>query len=192
LREELPRLHSEVADAADRIRRIVDDMKTFTRLGPDHTRQLLNLNEIAESAIRLSHNALKNATDRFQTEFAHELLEVTVNRQQIEQVIVNLLINASQALTTRNEAIILRTGRDKPGKVWLAVIDEGRGISSENLSHVTDPFFTTRRERGGTGLGLSISARIVHDHHGELNITSIGRGTTVKIILPASDRKDQP
>lgn len=192
VREEIPQLHAEIADSGERIRRIVEDMKSFTRQTPDHTRQLLDLNEVAQAAIRLSASAIKNATDRFRTDFAAGLPPVAVNRQQMEQVIVNLLINACQALTKRDEAITLGTSLDASGAVCLAVIDEGRGIPAEHLAHVTDPFFTTRRDRGGTGLGLSISARIVHDHRGELAISSPGRGTSIRILLPAADGKDCP
>jgi polar amino acid transport system substrate-binding protein len=186
VRDEIPRLHAEIRDAAERIRRIVEDMKDFTRISPDQSRQLLSINEIAEAAIRLTHNIVKNSTSHFQVDFASDLPLVNVNRQQLEQVIVNLLINASQSLTSRSEAITLQTFHGAKGAVGLVVADQGCGISPEHLPHVTDPFFTTRRERGGTGLGLSISARIIHDHHGQLIIESLGRGTTVKITIPAA------
>ena len=186
VRDELPRLHAEIRDAAERIRRIVEDMKDFTRISPDQSRQLLSINEIAEAAIRLTHNIVKNSTNHFQVDFASDLPLVNVNRQQLEQVIVNLLINASQSLTSRSEAITLQTFLGAKGAVGLVVTDQGCGISPEHLPHVTDPFFTTRRERGGTGLGLSISARIIHDHRGQLIIESLGRGTTVKITIPAT------
>jgi polar amino acid transport system substrate-binding protein len=161
-------------------------MKDFTRISPDQSRQLLSINEIAEAAIRLTHNIVKNSTNHFQVDFASALPLVNVNRQQLEQVIVNLLINASQSLTSRSEAITLQTFLSANGAVGIVVTDQGCGISPEHLPHVTDPFFTTRRERGGTGLGLSISARIIHDHQGQLSIESLGRGTTVKITIPAA------
>ncbi len=111
--------------------------------------------------------------------------------QRLEQVVVNLLINACQALPDRQRRIAVRTCRlADEHALCLEVADEGVGIAAEDLSHVTDPFFTTRRERGGTGLGLSVSARIIKEHDGRIDITSApGRGTTVRVILPMVDEE---
>jgi polar amino acid transport system substrate-binding protein len=100
-----------------------------------------------------------------------DLPPVTGWGQRIEQVAINLLQNACQALPDPEAAVRVSTGYDAQGeKVWICVADEGEGIPPEDLPHVTDPFFTTKREQGGTGLGLSISARIVADHGGELSL----------------------
>lgn len=191
LRTEIPRLQTEVLDAAGRIRRIVEDLKEFAGAQPPEFRQLLELNAVAQAAVRLTGNTLKKATDYFVAEYAAELPLLKGHTQRLEQVVVNLLMNACQALPDRQRRIVVRTGRvvSEPA-VFLEVSDEGAGIAPVDLPHVTDPFFTTRRESGGTGLGLSVSARIVKEHDGRLDITSIpGRGTTVRVILPLADEE---
>jgi polar amino acid transport system substrate-binding protein len=104
----------------------------------------------------------------------------------LEQVVVNLLLNACQALPDRERGIVVATFLD-PGcrQVVLEVRDEGVGIAAEHLPQLTDPFFTTRREQGGTGLGLWISAAIVEEHGGALSFRSRpGEGTVVTLTLP--------
>ena len=106
---------------------------------------------------------------------------------------VNLVLNACQALSNKECAIHLSTGLDfLNNRVVLCLRDEGTGILPEHLSHITDPFFTTKRENGGTGLGLSVSSAIIKDHGGTLEFLSEpGAGTTVTLALPAihEDRK---
>jgi len=129
---------------------------------------------------------LKKATDCFEVEYSAELPLLQGHVQRLEQVVVNLLMNACQSLPERHRCIVVKTGR-LPGSpsIYLEVKDEGRGITAKDLPHVTDPFFTTRRDSGGTGLGLSISARIIKEHGGRLDVVSTpGQGTTVRVILP--------
>lgn len=189
LRIEIPRLQTEVLEAAGRIRRIIEDLKEFAGAAPPEFRQTVDLNAVAQAAVRLAGNTLKKATDCFATEYAPELPPLKGHPQRLEQVAVNLLLNACQALPDRQRSITLRTGiLEKEQGLFLEVSDEGIGIAPADLPHVTDPFFTTRRERGGTGLGLSVSARIVKEHNGHLGITSTpGRGTTVRVVIPLAD-----
>jgi signal transduction histidine kinase len=108
------------------------------------------------------------------------------NAQRIEQVIVNLVLNACQALPDPSRAIRASTRFDPDrSAVLFAVEDEGIGIPPENLPRLTDPFFTTKRDSGGTGLGLSVSASIVKEHGGTLEFRSEpGQGATVTLALP--------
>jgi polar amino acid transport system substrate-binding protein len=101
-------------------------------------------------------------------------------------VIVNLLLNACQALPDKERKISLATGYDPAtGFVILTVADEGIGITPEVRPYLTDPFFTTKRDTGGTGLGLSVSAGIVKEHGGSLEFNSApGEGTVVSLRLP--------
>jgi polar amino acid transport system substrate-binding protein len=96
-------------------------------------------------------------------------------------------MNACQALQHRGKGLFLKTFYDAAKEeTVLEVRDEGEGIAAENLSHITDPFFTTKREKGGTGLGLSLSATIVKEHGGTLMFSSVvGEGTTCLLSLPA-------
>jgi len=112
---------------------------------------------------------------------------VSYDDTRIEQVMVNLMLNACQALPDPGRSIRVFTSResDRDG-VLFVVEDECVGIPSEDLSRLTDPFFTTKRERGGTGLGLSVSAGIVKEHGGSLEFRSVpGAGTTAILSLPA-------
>lgn len=186
LRTEIPRLQEEVLEAAGRIRRIVEDLREFARSEPPELRQAVDLNSIVQAAVRLTGSALKKATDHLTVDYAAELPLFKGHAQRIEQVVVNLLLNACQALPDRQKGIAVKTVFLAAERaLCLTVKDEGVGIESANLPHVTDPFFTTRREQGGTGLGLSVSARIVKEHDGRIEIDSVpGAGTELRVILP--------
>jgi polar amino acid transport system substrate-binding protein len=109
-------------------------------------------------------------------------------RQRIEQVVVNLILNACQALPDKERAIQLSTSWDPERRqARVEVKDEGVGIPLENLPRVTEPFFTTKRNAGGTGLGLSVSAGIAREHGGSLEFESTpGQGTTARLVLPVA------
>lgn len=183
MRQEVPRLLNGMQDAAERIRTIVDDLKNFARDENIDQGQEFSLNDALETAVRLSGNTIKNSTHSFEVVYGEGLPQIVCVRQRIEQVLVNLIINACQSLPDPDCAILVRTWHDETqNKVICEVCDEGVGMSEEILAHVTDPFFTTRREVGGTGLGLSISARIIREHGGELTITSQeGQGSRVVV-----------
>jgi PAS domain S-box-containing protein len=191
LRVEIPQLQAEVLDAAGRIRRIVEDLKEFAGAPPPEHRQELELNIVVQAAVRLVGSSLKKATDCFTAEYAADLPLLKGHSQRLEQVVVNLLLNACHALPDRQKRIAVRTGRlEREPALYLEVSDEGVGIAPEDLPHVTDPFFTTRRDSGGTGLGLSVSARIVREHDGRIDINSTpGLGTTVRVVLPMIDQE---
>jgi signal transduction histidine kinase len=102
---------------------------------------------------------------------------------QINQVFVNMLVNAAQAIEQHGE-IVVRTGAES-GKVWIEIGDNGSGIAPDNLKRIFDPFFTTKPVGKGTGLGLSISYGIVRKHGGDIAVDSApGHGTTFRITLP--------
>lgn len=187
LRDELPHVLEETLDAAQRIRRIVEDLKNFARQEvADHGCDV-DLNRTVRTAIRLASPTLKNSTDSFRATLSDNLPPLRGNPQRLEQVVLNLLINAAQALPDRSRGIDLITEYDSErGHVVLRLADEGVGIAPEHLPHIFDPFFTTRREKGGTGLGLPVSSRIVKEHGGHLHFSSRpGEGTTVVLTLPA-------
>jgi signal transduction histidine kinase len=188
IRDEIPRLHSEVIDAAHRIRVIVEDLKEFVNQEDAEGKEDLDLNEIVRKAVRLMANVIKNSTSRFHVSYGEGLPTVRGIFGRIEQVVVNLLLNACQALS-KTECGIFVSIRfdDRRNRTVLEIRDEGVGIGPEDLSRLTDPFYTTRRQSGGTGLGLSVSARIVKEHCGELNFSSVpGEGTVVTLTLPVS------
>ena len=185
--EELPYLFDELLEGTDRIKHIVNDLKDFSRNDtPDH-KDLIDINELIQTSVRLLNNTIKKSTDYFSTDYADELPIVKGSFQRIEQVAVNLIVNACQALSGKDKAIWVSTKHDPlKSQVVVQVTDEGTGIASEHLDHITEPFFTTKRKEGGTGLGLSVATRIINDHGGELVFHSSDEGTTVTMALPAS------
>lgn len=188
MREEIPLLFSEVEDAAVRIKRIVNDLKDFSRLDARDHMELVDINTVVKTAIRLTHHKIKRATNNFHTEFNPEIPPVTGNFQKLEQVIINLIINACQALRDSSAALRITTSSDQDRqRVIITVQDEGGGMDAETLSQIMDPFFTTKRDTGGTGLGLSVSAGIVKEHGGELIYDSAPEsGTIATLRLPAA------
>lgn len=186
MREEIPRSLDKLVDSGKRIKRIVEDLKDFARQGDSACNEIVDLNAVAQAAVRLVEPSIRKATTRFSTEYDPDLPAIRGNSQRIEQVLVNLILNACQALPDPTRCIQLATGHDPVSKtVMLRLHDEGGGILPEHLSRLTDPFFTTKRSEGGTGLGLSVSAGIVKEHGGTLEFDSIpGRETVVTLTLP--------
>lgn len=167
VRDDLPRLFAELKEGAQRIRQIVDDLKNFVSRNPFDKQETFSISTSIEKVIRLARNTLKKTTDNFSCQVADALPLAVGNAAQIEQVILNLLLNSCNALQDRQCHIGLQVKTDDTGEnLIITVTDQGCGIDAADLPHVTDPFFTTRREEGGTGLGLSIAARIVKEHDG--------------------------
>lgn len=186
MRNEIPQMLDEMLDSSNRITRIVDDLKDFARHDDSGYTDPVNLGEVVSAALRLVDNQLRKSTNRFSAELAADLPAFCGNGHRIEQVVINLVLNACQALTSNQQAIRLKTGQlPEEEMVYLEVIDEGRGMEADQLERITDPFFTTRRETGGTGLGLSVSDGIVKAHMGRLEFHSeAGQGMSVRLLLP--------
>jgi PAS domain S-box-containing protein len=187
MREQMPKLLSGVAQGAERIKQIVANLKGYVRGDGGDLAQAVDVNAVIRSSLSLISNVIKNATDHFTVKYGDGLPPVLGSFQRLEQVIINLLQNACQALPDRNKGLFVTTGRDGSGAgVVITIRDEGSGIRPEDLPHIGEPLFTTRQDAGGIGLGLSISSKIIEEHRGTLAFTSaVGKGTTVTIRLPA-------
>jgi len=194
MRDEVPQMLEEMVHASQRIKRIVEDLKDFARPDAVAAMEPFDINGVVQAAVRLVEPSLRKATGRFSASYADGLPPVWGNPLRIEQVVINLLINACQSLPSTDRAIELATAPDPAGdRVTLTVRDEGVGIPPEHIPHLTDPFFTTKRESGGTGLGLSISAGIVQEHGGDISFDSPpGGGTVVRLSLPAMKEDTRP
>ncbi len=190
MREEMPAIFSEMLGGANRIKRIVDDLKDFARREDSKLTERVDLNAVVETSLRLVSTSIKKATEHFRVEYGAKMPPFQGNSQRIEQIVVNLILNACQALPDKERGILVKTTHDtSTNTLTLAVQDEGTGIAAENLARLTDPFFTTKRESGGTGLGLSVSAGIAEAHGGSLTFASEPEmGTTVSLILPALEK----
>lgn len=188
MRDEIPLMLDEMLAGGRRIKHIVQDLKDFARREDEPRLAPTDLNAVARAAVRLVEAKIRGATDRFELSLGDELPPVRANAQRIEQVVVNLLVNACEALPDSDRRLRLSTRHDRAGGVvLLEVEDEGVGIRPEDLPRVTEPFFTTRRTSGGTGLGLSVSAGIVKEHGGTLELRStLGEGTTATLALPGA------
>ena len=191
MRGEIPLMLSEMLDGAKRIKRTVEDLKDFARQGHAHLGEIIDLNTVVATAIRLVDNSIHKSSNHFEVHYGPDLPNIKGNAQRIEQVVINLILNACQALDNPEQAITVSTRYDADkGIVALEVRDAGKGIDAEHLPRLTDPFFTTKRELGGTGLGLSVSAGIAQEHGGSLQFDSTpGKGTTVTLSLPVVRRE---
>ena len=186
LSQELPYLLDEMDQSTLRIRNIVNDLKDFAREEPNEITQEVHINEVVSTAIRLVDTSIRNATDDFELYLDQRNPIVIGSAQRVEQVVINLIINACDAVEKRDNAIRITTTHSLDEKEVLIVIeDQGQGIDPANLLRLTDPFFTTKREQGGTGLGLSVSAAIIKAHHGTLAFDStLNKGTSVTVSFP--------
>jgi signal transduction histidine kinase len=175
-----------VEQEIERMARLVGNLLHFSRAGRSEV-STINVHDEVKKTIELTEPHLRRRRVTVVPEF-HPVPDIFADRQQLRQVLLNLFTNAGDAMPQGGRL----TPRVRPGElpgprsaVVIEVIDTGIGIASEHLARVTDPFFTTKEEGHGTGLGLAICKRIVHEHHGTLEIESeVGRGTTVRVTLP--------
>jgi PAS domain S-box-containing protein len=186
MRDRIPQLFSGISDGSKRIKQIVEDLRDFVRRDASDMNQSVDVNAVLRSAISLLSNMITKSTSHFSFKYGEKMPLLKGNSHRLEQVIINLIQNACQALPDIRRGIFLSTSyNEETCSIVIKVHDEGRGIPPEDLPHITDPFFTTKSDSGGIGLGLSISSRIVKEHGGTLTFASEpGKGTTTEIILP--------
>lgn len=190
--EVVPELLSGITDGSRRIKGIVDNLKDFSRKDKAGLEGSFDANWAVKASVSILNNQITKYTDSFEVDCAEMLPKVKGSGQKIEQVIINLVLNALHALPDRKKKVKVSTMLEK-GKVIIEVMDEGAGMTGEVLERVMEPFFTTKSDRGGTGLGLSISYSIIKEHGGSLELASApGIGTTARIILPAEAAEDGP
>lgn len=186
MRGELPKLFDGIENGSERIRRIIKNMKNYSMKDRPKHRQPVNMNEVVAAAVSLLAHEIKKSTQYMVIRCSENLPFIQGSIHRLEQVMVNLIQNACQALTDQGKGITIETSLDKKGdEVVVSVIDEGIGIRAEHMGNIADPFFTTKSDIGGTGLGLSICANIVKEHNGRLEFTSeVEKGTLVRLSLP--------
>lgn len=181
LRADIKALLAESHQGLDRIKKIILDLKDFSRADTDEQWVWADLHHGLDSTLNVVWNELK-----YKCEVVKEygdLPKVWCLPSQLNQVFMNLLVNAAQAIEVRGR-IVIRTGWQGE-QVWVEVEDTGKGIPPEIVSRIFDPFFTTKPVGKGTGLGLSVSYNIVEKHHGHIEVRSeVGRGTAFRVWLP--------
>jgi signal transduction histidine kinase len=189
LKEDLKALMSESKDGITRVKKIVQNLKDFSHVDIADEWHLTDLHKGLDSTLNIVNNEIKYKAEVIK-EYG-ELPEVECLSSQINQVFMNLLVNAAHAIEERG-TITIRTGRQKD-EVWVEIADTGKGIEVENLKKIFDPFFTTKPIGKGTGLGLSLSYGILQKHHGRIEVQSeVGRGTTFRLWLPVRQSITEP
>jgi len=187
-----PKLLYGINDGSLRIKHIIDNLRNFSR--PDKARMdgKVDINTVIMTSTSILESQIKKYTVNYEVKCEDDLPLVKGSAQQIEQVIINLIMNALQSLPDKEAGITISTKHNKKTNVVeIKVADKGCGIGRKDLDHVTEPFFTTRFDIGGTGLGLSISDSIIREHNGSMIIKSKeGKGTVVTVKLPVYEGSD--
>jgi two-component system NtrC family sensor kinase len=178
--KDLEDLVRESLEGAERVRSIVADLKSFSRVDESEFKQA-DLNECLRSTINIAWNEIK-----YKATLKKELGEIPRTRcypQQMNQVFMNLLVNAAHAI--EQQGVITVRSREEDGYICVTVADTGQGIPEANLNRIFEPFFTTKEVGKGTGLGLSITYDIVKKHNGEITVQSEpGKGTVFTVRIP--------
>ncbi|WP_369975202.1 ATP-binding protein [Xanthomonas bundabergensis] len=183
---DLPQLMAESREGIERVTRIVRDLKDFSYSGREESWKLVDLHSGLESTINIIWNELKYKVTLDRHYGNLPLVECLPS--ELNQVYMNLLLNAGQAIGERG-TIVVSTGQDGE-EVWIEFKDSGAGIPADLLQRIFDPFFTTKPVGSGTGLGLSISYGIINKHHGRIDvISSVGEGSSFRIVIPVRQPK---
>lgn len=173
-------LIAESLDGSERVRKIVQNLKTFSRVDQEGE-QLADLNECLESTIAIVWNEIKYKA-QLEKDFS-ELPQLLCNPQELSQVFTNILVNAAQAIETDGRIKIASSCDGQ--NIIIRIEDNGCGIAAENLARIFEPFFTTKAVGKGTGLGMSISYEIVKKHGGDIQVqSSVGAGTSFTLSFP--------
>ena len=180
IKDDIEELLEESKAGLNRVKDIVDNLKQFS-LDSTQGSQVVDLNDVATQTIKLV--STQYASHHYKVESPDEKIEITANPGMIKQALMNILLNAAQAIPDKGyvKLTLLKNNEN----VTIKVLDSGEGIEQKNMKRVFEPFFTTRPEGQGQGLGLSTAYTIVEKHKGKISVNSkVGKGTVVTIALP--------
>jgi len=181
LAKDLPTLLAESQEGISRVRKIIQDLREFSRAGHSESWTVADLHAGLDSTVNIVWNDLKYKVELIKRYGEVPLVECLPS--QLNQVFLNILVNAGHAIEQRGQIVI--STRADAEHAYIEISDTGKGIPEENLARVFEPFFTTKAIGKGTGLGLSISYGIIKKHNGEIDVRSeLGVGTTFLIKLP--------
>ena len=181
IKEDLRALMNESKDGITRVKNIVQNLKDFSHVDIVEEWHYTNLQKGLESTLNIVNNEIKYKADVVKNYSV--IPEVECLSSQLNQVFMNLLVNASHAIETHG-TITISTGQQNE-EVWVEIADTGSGIPPQNLQKIFDPFFTTKPVGKGTGLGLSLSYGIIQKHHGRIEVQSVvGKGSAFKVWIP--------
>ena len=187
LADNLAQLMADMEMAAHRVAKTVSDLKNFSRQSNVAEKLPLQVNSAVRNAMRLAQTTLRTSAVEVNLQFGEDLPDIDGNLQSIEQIILNIIINAVQAIDHGHGKIDVTTGyRNQDGRVYIRITDNGRGISTAISDKIFLPFISDKQSEGGTGLGLSVSYSLVKAHKGEIVFdTTPGEGTTFTVYLPS-------
>jgi signal transduction histidine kinase len=187
LMSDLDTLLFNIKEGAGRTTKIVQDLKNFSQ--PDKGNlQIVDIHKHLDSTVSLLHHEIKHGIEVIK-EYDHSLPMVNCYSNQLNQVFMNILLNAIHAVKGKG-TILIRTWSES-GNLHVLFRDNGYGISKEALSRIFEPFFTLKQVGDGTGLGLSISYSIIKKHHGDIKVRSeIGKGSDFEIVIPLTQKKE--
>jgi hypothetical protein len=184
MESKVPRLCNGIMEGSQRIDAIVKGLKNFVRDEKGRRHENVSVNTIVEQAAGILWHHIHKQTDHFRLTIAESLPPVCGNAQQLEQVVINLIMNALQSLPGKQASVSVTT-RQVNRTIVIEVQDDGKGMETQVMKRLAEPFFTTRMEDGGSGLGLYISASIISEHQGTMEFDSTPAvGTTATIRLP--------
>lgn len=186
MKEGVSRLISGVMDGSRRINSLVDNLKGFSQQTQKSSKGPVNINNVIGMATSMLSGHIKKYTNNFKLILDETIPDIQGNSQRLEQVVINLILNALQALPSKESAVRVISRFEKEERVvTIRVEDEGAGIPADVLPRIREPFFSTKTNAGGTGLGVYISHSIVRGHNGSLVFeSSEGQGTKAIITLP--------
>ena len=186
LADNLGQLAVDIEMAAQRIAKTVSDLKNYSRQSNVTEKVPLQVNNAVKNALRLAQTTLRTSDVKIKLNLANDLPDIEGNLQSIEQIVLNIIINAVHAVHHNRGEIKIKTGlRIKDGMIYIRITDNGRGISPAISDKIFLPFVTDKQAEGGTGLGLSVTYSLVKAHDGKIDFeTSRDRGTSFNVYLP--------
>ena len=187
LKEDIPTLMNESREGISRVRKIVQDLKDFSRVDASQEWVWANLHRGIDSTLNIVNNEIKYKAEVIKD--YGEIPDVQCLPSELNQVFMNLLVNAAHAITAERGTITIRTGTSHE-QVWVEIADNGSGIPKDIIGRIFDPFFTTKPVGKGTGLGLSLSYGIIQKHKGHIEVSSTpGEGTCFKVTIPVKHER---
>ncbi len=187
LREDMREAIQAVETGSERINKVILNLKDFSRVNNDQRFKPVNLNEVIDMAFTIVGGQVKKSVGTLELNLAPDPPHIQGHFQKLEQVVINLVVNAVHAVSRKKDGRLAITTQiiERLGAAALSVEDNGIGMAPGLSERIFEPFFTTRREHGGTGLGLSVSYSLVQEHRGIIGVLSRpGIGSRFTVFLP--------
>ncbi len=184
-KENISVLVNDMINGANRTKKIVSDLRNFAKKDEGGSTDIVDLNELIRNNLNLTSKQIKKHA-QLEVELNENIPKFRGNVNKLEQVFLNLAMNASEAIEKEEGLITVKTDYDpKKQEAILIIADNGCGMDENTIKNIFDPFFTTKRQRGGIGLGLSITYGIIKDHNGKIEVNSkLGEGTSFTVRIP--------